>query len=273
MLQRADSQIGVWRLTTFFEATSNNGRMPDEMDFDAYVPKPRDPMPRAWSWPRTIAIAAALVVHAALGLRVTLPPSGSDLIPRAPAVQDRPAMALVLIDTPEPLATPESARPSMRDARAPTTPPGRPVRPAMTAVFRDPESTDPESPVASVPSAVRLEAQLPDLARSLSGPTGARPNGTLPALPGSAVAVVPLHAPVKRWKQVTPEQVGNVLAALFVSTMAANPDDFEKARDGRDPLREMTEAHLNSFNEPDCADPADPLRDRRCWDDNPNLRR
>lgn len=242
------------------------------MDFDAYVPKPRPLARPRWSWSRTAAIAVALVVHAALGLRVLLPATEADVLPRQSAAEERSPMALVLLETPAPTATPEPVSPTTPRNRTQAMPERRP-EPAMTAVFPEPATDAPAPAPTMPPTAARLEAQLPDLARSIAGQAVSRANGTLPALPGRAVAVLPLHAPVKRWKQITPERIGTVLAAMFVGTMAANPDDFEKARDLRDPLREMTEAHLQSFNEPRCDDPADPLRDRRCWDDNPNLRR
>ena len=126
---------------------------------------------------------------------------------------------------------------------------------------------------AVLPDAASLQAQLPDLARDAVGPLRSRASGTLPTLPGRAQAYVPLRAPVRQIKTITPEQVGTVVAKLILSTLASNPDDIEKAREMRDPLQEMTQAHLQSFDEPDCADPDDPLGDRRCWDNDPNLRR
>jgi len=242
-----------------------------ETDFSAYVPQPRVDAPRV-SIARVLALACAITLHAALLLHWSLPASEADRVRIVRSTPDSSPMELVLIEqhAPEAPLQPAIGRlPPLEVRYTPTNATPAPASPpAMSATF-----SEPEADAQSIPNAASLEAQIPDLARQFGGPLKPRPNGTLPQLPGSAVAIVPLHAPVKRWKQITPEQVGNVLARMIVGTMASNPDDFEKAREGRDPLREMTEAHLQSFNEPHCDDPDDPLADRRCWDNDPNLRR
>lgn len=242
-----------------------------ETDFSAYQPKPRVDAPRV-SLVRVIGFATAITLHAGLLLHWWLPASEADRLRIVRSTVDTAPMELVLIEQQTPSASPQTAIGRLPPLEVRYTPVREPrvqtTRPAMTATF-----SEPQAQAAPMPSAASLEAQLPDLARQFSGPLKPRPNGTLPQLPGSAVAIVPLHAPVKRWKQITPEQIGNVLARMVVGTMASNPDDFEKVREGRDPLREMTEAHLQSFDEPHCDDPDDPLADRRCWDNDPNLRR
>ena len=243
--------------------------MTEEMDFTALKPRPAIEQAQVFSWGRTVALAVALSLHAGLMLRITLPPGDAP----APSVRKvesvLPAMNLVFIDAPREatLASEQQRLPTMRVT---WTPP--PVAVPAVRALDEPSPMD-TPPVTLMPDAATLQAQLPELARSAAGPLKTRPVGTLPGLPGRAQAFVPLSAPVRQIKTITPEQVGTVVAKLILSTMASNPDDIEKAREMRDPLQEMTQAHLQSFDEPDCADPDDPLGDRRCWDNDPNLRR
>lgn len=250
--------------------------MSDEMDFTAIPLQARKDAGATFSWTRVIGIASALALHGLLLLTVLRAPSDlSDRqIFRILSPQEAPSgMALVLLD-PEVKPNTHSqsiVRPTAR-------------MPSMTVVFRTPKEPEVSAPALpnherTPPPTTTTELSLSDLslqgeaiAREMAGPLKERSNQTLPTLPGAAIGVN-LHAPVKRWKQITPEQVGGVLLRVFVGTMAANPDNYEKARDGRDPLQEWTSAHLNSFDEPHCDDPEDPLRDRRCYDDNPNVRR
>ncbi|AVP95927.1 hypothetical protein C7S18_01365 [Ahniella affigens] len=250
--------------------------MRDETDFTAIPLQARKDAGATFSWTRVVGIASALALHGVLLLTVLRAPSD---LPERPRVrnmllQETPSgMALVLLD---PQVKPSSHAQSMARPTA--------RMPSMTVVFRTPQDPDVSAPArpnseSTPPTTATTELSLSDLssqteaiAREMAGPLQERSNQTLPTLPGAAIGVN-LHAPVKRWKQITPEQVGNVLARILVATMASNPDDYEKVRDGRDPLQEWTSAHLNSFDEPHCDDPEDPLRDRRCYDDNPNVRR
>lgn len=246
------------------------------MDFTAIPLQARKDAGATFSWTRVVGVASALALHGVLLLTVLRAPS--DLSERQHVLNPSPqeassGMALVLLD---PETMPSSRAPNI------ARPTGR--MPSMTVLFRTPKEPDVSVPALpyseSTPTTTATtELSLSDLslqseavAREMAGPLQERSNQTLPTLPGAAIGVN-LHAPVKRWKQITPEQVGNVLARIFVATMASNPDDYEKVRDGRDPLQEWTSAHLNSFDEPHCDDPEDPLRDRRCYDDDPNVRR
>lgn len=251
--------------------------MRDETDFTAITLQARKDAGATLSWARIAGYAGALVLHGLLLLTVLRPGADSERAPRITHVPEsaaEPGMALVLLDAqvsnrPAPAARPKASAqlPTMTvtwSAPAPTT-----SSPDPAAVTETPESRS----ASAIPDLATLEAQIEGVARDLAGPLRERAIGQLPQMPGQARAIIPLHAPVKRWKQITPEQVGGVLARIFVATMAGNPDDHERARELRDPLQDWTSSHLNSFDEPHCEDPEDPLRDRRCYDDNPNIRR
>jgi len=211
-------------------------------------------------------IAASVGVH--LGVLLYLLTPVPPMPPPLRAATEASSLQVILLDAPslpppvpaprpEPVTTPEPHAVAPRaDAERPPpkAPPAPPARPAAPVA--------PDAPV----SAARLFGGIEGAARDLTAsdrplPGAGRPSA-MAQLPGSSVPIVDL--PVRFKKRPTPQQIAMFAARIVLGTMAANPDDMESARNLRDPLQDLTDAHMRNIKEPECNDPDDPLRDARC---------
>ncbi len=122
-------------------------------------------------------------------------------------------------------------------------------------------------PQRDTPTAAALFGSIEGAARALSDSDPRLPNAGMPSararLPGSDQAIIDL--PLRFKRRPTPQQLTLFALRIFVATMAGNPDDMESVKTLRNPLQDLTDAHMLGIKEPECNDPDDPLRDPRCY--------
>jgi hypothetical protein len=167
-----------------------------------------------------------------------------------------PATLPFTASVPDPASAPPTPQPATQiDAPLHAT-----AAPQQTEVAADP-------PQPEVASAAQLFNGIEDAARELTAGDRRLPDAGMPSaiarLPGSADAIVDL--PVRFKRRPTPQQVTMFALRILVGTMASNSDDLEQVRTMRNPLQDLTDAHIQGMKDPECNDPEDPLRDPRCY--------
>jgi hypothetical protein len=228
--------------------------------------RPRQTRPTSPHWSRVLAITLSLAVHLAVLARLLAAPDAIHTRPRAEAT-DSNVLEVVLLDPEIPVSAP--LIPSLQ---RPTTTPVQPRRKPPLSQPEPPSSAPAQTDqVSEVPPATITSAQLFNgieaAARDLTAGDPRLPGAGMPSalarLPGSADAIVDL--PVRFKRRPTPQQITLFALRILVGTMASNPDDMEQVRTMRNPLQDLTDAHIQGIKDPECNDPEDPLRDPRCY--------
>jgi hypothetical protein len=227
--------------------------------------RPRQTRPTAPQWARVLAIALSLAVHLAVLARLLAAPDVIHARPRAEA-RDSNALEVVLLD-PE-IAVSAPLIPSLQSpATAPVQPRRKPPLTQPDPPPSAPAQTDQVSEAPTTTTSAQLFNGIEAAARDLTAGDPRLPGAGMPSalarLPGSADAIVNL--PVRFKRRPTPQQVTLFALRILVGTMASNPDDMEQVRTMRNPLQDLTDAHIQGMKEPICNDPDDPLRDPRCY--------
>ena len=208
--------------------------------------------------PRVFAIWISLTVHLGVLLHLLAPPQPSAPQHRARANAGN-SLQVILLDA-QPQLAPATTKPLLAIMRTPLAqrPLATPTHSTMAAEIAQPRDS---------PSAAQLFGSIEGVARELSAGDPRLPNAGMPSararLPGSDVAIVDL--PVRFKRRPTPRQIALFALRNFVATMAANPDDLESVKTLRNPLHDLTDAHMLGIKEPECNDPENPLADERCW--------
>ncbi len=226
--------------------------------------RPRKTVPTSPQWARVTAIVFSLVVHLAVLARLLAAPDVIQSRPRADFV-DSNVLEVVLLDPKTPVAIPQNAFVE----RPPTTIVQH--TPKMSLPEPPPSQAAQTEPVSETFPATTTSAQLFNgidaAARDLTAGDPRLPGAGMPSalarLPGSADAIVDL--PVRFKRRPTPQQVTMFALRILVATMASNSDDMEQVRTMRNPLQDLTDAHIQGMKDPECNDPDDPLRDPRCY--------
>lgn len=228
--------------------------------------RPRPRGRRLLQWPRIAAFAIALVVHLAVLLRLLAAPEPMQEPSRRSVAADE-SLQVFLLDPPTPVAPVEAPPPIVVVVARPPLAPR-----AASPVAAPPEPAPPPRPAAPIAadapvSAAQLFGGIEGAAKDLTASDRPLPGAGMPSaiaqLPGSAEPIVDL--PVRFKRRPTPKQVTLVLARIVLGTMAANSDDLEQVRTMRNPLQDLTDAHIKGMKDPECNDPQDPLRDPRCY--------
>ncbi len=223
--------------------------------------------PRRSRWPlhgrRVFAVWISLCVHLGILLHLLQPAQPmAELVRLDAGSSDR--MQVILLDRVlEPAAQPVASRNTFTEA----------AKRPRTAPLKTPSVPPNIAETSVAPTATVADADAAHLFGSIEGAAEAvvagdprRRDAGMPSavarLPGSAEAIVDLPVHFKR--HVTPKQITLFALRIVVATMAGHPDDMESVRNLRNPLKDLTDAHMRNIKEPECNDPDDPLRDPRC---------
>lgn len=233
--------------------------LPADFPFELRTRPPAAPMPQ---WRRVVAVAIALIVHLGLLMRLLAVPEPMSALPRH-ASAEAPALQVYLLEPAAPTAAVEiPVLIVMAPVPAHAPPAPTQAQPALKA-------SRPATPIAAdAPiSAAQLFGGIEGAARDLTASDRPLPGAGMPSalaqLPGRAEPIVDL--PVRFKRRPTPQQIALFAARMLIGTMASNPDDLEQVRTMRNPLQDLTDAHIGGIKEPECNHPDDPLRDPRCY--------
>lgn len=208
--------------------------------------------------PRVFAIWISLTVHLGVLLHLLAPPQPSASQHRASANASNSLQVILLDAQPQLVSMATKLPPAIVRVPPAQLPLATPTHSTMAAEIAEPRDS---------PSAAQLFGSIEGAARELSTGDPRLPNAGMPSararLPGSDVAIIDL--PLRFKRRPTPQQVTLFALRIFVATMAANPDDMESVKTLRNPLQDLTDAHMLGIKEPECNDPNDPLRDPRCY--------
>jgi hypothetical protein len=209
---------------------------------------------------RVFAVWLSVTIHAVLLIRLLAPAEPLPPPPRLFTVQSD-VMQVFLLDTATPAAPAIAAQTELVRAveSAPTSSRQTPTRPIEPV-------DDVSEPAKKTIGAAQLFGSIEGVAGDIVGVdprlAGAGMPSALARLPGSSEAIIDL--PVRFKRRPTPQEVSMFALRIIVATMASNGDDLESARTMRNPLLDLTDAHMHNIKEPECNDPEDPLRDPRC---------
>jgi hypothetical protein len=209
---------------------------------------------------RVFAVWVSVTLHALLLIQLLAPAKPLRPLPRLFTNQGD-VMQVFLLDTATPAALMVATQTELVRAveRTPTSSRQTPTRPIMPVV-------DASESAKKTVRAAQLFGSIEGVAGDIVGAdprlSGAGMPSALAQLPGSNDAIVDL--PVRFKRRPTPQEVSMFALRIIVATMANNGDDLESARTMRNPLLDLTDAHMHNIKEPECNDPEDPLRDPRC---------
>lgn len=215
--------------------------------------------------PRVFAIWISLTVHLGILLHLLAPAPPSAPQHRASANASNSLQVILLRAKPQ--LAPAATKPQPAITRRPSA---QRLRSSLATPLHTPTHSAVEAlvdPQHDAPTAADLFGSIEGAARTLSDGDPRLPNAGMPSalarLPGSDQAIINL--PVRFKRRPTPQQLAIFALRFLVATTAANPDDMESVKTLRNPLQDLTDAHMLGIKEPDCNDPDDPLRDPRCY--------
>ncbi|MDZ4812809.1 MAG: hypothetical protein SGI99_09390 [Pseudomonadota bacterium] len=213
--------------------------------------------------PRVFAIWISLTVHVGVLLHLLAPPLASAPQHRASAKASN-SLQVILLDA-QPQLAPAATKPPPAITRRPSA---QRLRSSLATPLPMHSAVEAQvDPQRNTPTAADLFGSIEGAARALSDGDPRLPNVGMPSartrLPGSDQAIIDL--PLRFKRRPTPQQLTKFALRIFVATMAAYPDDMESVKTLRNPLQDLTDAHMLGSKEPECNDPDDPLRDPRCY--------